>query len=62
MITAASKAAATVAAYVLFAYPVTRYTEHHINSTLGNFIQEGTMFRLAIFPIGFAIPNHDPRP
>ncbi|HET9995466.1 MAG TPA: hypothetical protein VFQ18_08675 [Candidatus Acidoferrum sp.] len=60
--TAASKAAATIAAYILFAYPATLYTEHYISSTIGNFIQKGTLFRLAIFPIGLAIPNHNPKP
>jgi hypothetical protein len=59
---AAIKAAATVAAYVVFAYPVTRYTEYYISSTIGSFFQKGTLFRLAIFPIGFAIPNHNPKP
>jgi hypothetical protein len=60
--TAARKAAATVAAYFLFAYPATLYTEYYISSTIGNFIQKGTLFRLAIFPIGFVIPNHNPKP
>ena len=59
---AACLAAAILASYVVLAYPITRYTEHYINSTIGNFIQEGTMFRLAIFPVGLAIPNHNPRP
>ena len=59
---AVSKAAAIIAAYILLAYPATFYTEHYINSTIGNFIQKGTLFRLAIFPIGLAIPNHNPKP
>jgi hypothetical protein len=58
----ASLSIAILAAYVVLAYPITRYTEHNINSTIGNFIQEGTLFRLAIFPVGLAIPNHNPRP
>jgi hypothetical protein len=60
--TAVRLAAAVVAAYILFAYPATLYTEHYISSTIGNFIQKGTLFRLAIFPIGLAIPNHNPKP
>jgi hypothetical protein len=48
--------------YVLFAYPTTRFTEWYVNSTIGPFIQTGTMFRLAIFPIGLAFPNHNPKP
>ena len=60
--TAVSKAAAIVAAYILFAYPATRYTEYYISSTIDNFIQRGTLFRLAMFPIGSAVPNHNPIP
>jgi len=48
--------------YLLVAYPTTGYTEHYINSTIGPFIQRGTLFRLAIFPVGLAIPNRNPRP
>jgi hypothetical protein len=59
---AAGLAAAILAGYVVLAYPITRYTEHYVNSAIGNFIQEGTLFRLAIFPVGLAIPNHHPRP
>jgi hypothetical protein len=59
---AASLAVAILAGYVVLAYPITRYTEHYVNSTIGKFIQEGTLFRLAIFPAGLAIPNHNPKP
>jgi hypothetical protein len=59
---AAALALAILAAYVLLAYPITRYTEHYVNSTIGKFIQQGTLFRLAIFPVGLAIPNHNPKP
>jgi hypothetical protein len=55
-------AAAILATYILFAYPATLYSEYYISSTIGNFIQKGTLFRLAIFPIGFVIPNHNPKP
>jgi hypothetical protein len=57
-----SKAAAVIAAYILLAYPATLYTEYYIGSTIGNFIQKGMLFRLAIFPVGLAIPNHNPQP
>ena len=60
--TAVRLGAAIVAVYILFAYPATLYTEYYISSTIGNFIQKGTLFRLAIFPIGFVIPNHNPKP
>jgi hypothetical protein len=59
---AASRAVAILVGYVVLAYPITRYTERYVNSTIGRFIQEGTLFRLAIFPVGLAIPNHNPRP
>lgn len=51
-----------LASYILFAYPTTRFTEWYVSSTIGLPIQTGTLFRLAIFPIGLAIPNHNPKP
>jgi hypothetical protein len=54
--------AAILAGYVALAYPITRYAEHYVNSAIGKFIQEGTLFRLAIFSLALAIPNHNPRP
>ena len=55
-------AVACISLYVLTAYPATYYAEHYINSTIGPFIQRGTLFRLTVFPAGLAIPNHNPRP
>jgi hypothetical protein len=55
---------AALATYTLVAYPnpTTRVTEWCVNSTIGLFIQTGTIFRLAIFPIGLAFPQHHPNP
>jgi len=55
-------AAFSVFLYLVIAIPATNYTERYINSTIGAFIQRGTLVRLAIFPVGLAIPNHNPKP
>lgn len=55
-------AAVALAAYILFAYPTTRFTEMYVNRSIGPFLQVGTLFRLAVFPIGLVIPNHNPKP
>lgn len=44
--------------YILISYPMTRWTEHYITSTIGLPILPGTMFKLATFPVGFVLPPY----
>jgi hypothetical protein len=43
-------AGTAILAYVLIAYPLTRWTEYDLRSTIGLPISQGAMFKLAIFP------------
>lgn len=47
-----------VLTYLIIAYPLTRWTEYYVSSTLGIPIRAGTLFRLAIFPIGLLLPHY----
>jgi hypothetical protein len=47
-----------LATYVLVAYPVTKYTEWYVRSSIGLDIPQGMLFRLAIFPVGLALSHH----
>ncbi len=51
-------AAGAVLSYMLVAYPLTRYTEYYITSTIGVPIARGLLFKLATFPIGLALPPY----
>jgi len=52
---ASAKTALTaLCGYMLIAYPVTRWTEHYLASSIGLSMPTGTLFKLAIFPIGYA--------
>jgi hypothetical protein len=53
------KVASVVAlAYLVLAYPVSRLAERQITSSFGLPIETGLMYKLAIFPVGFALPPY----
>jgi hypothetical protein len=51
-------AIAGVLLYVLVAYPLGRWSEHYIRSTIGLSLLPGTIFKQATFPLGKVLPPH----
>ena len=54
----AKVALASVLAYIVVAYPLTRGSERYIHSTLGLRLLPGTIFKQATFPLGKILPPH----
>ncbi|HYL68408.1 MAG TPA: hypothetical protein VEX69_04515 [Candidatus Limnocylindria bacterium] len=44
--------------YILVAYPLGRWSERNINSTIGMRLLPGTIFEQAIFPLGKIVPPY----
>jgi hypothetical protein len=44
--------------YMLVAYPLGRWSERYINSTIGLRLLPGTIFKQATFPLGKILPPH----
>lgn len=51
-------AIAGVLLYMLVAYPLGRWSERYINSTIGLRLLPGTIFKEATFPLGKILPPH----
>jgi len=54
----AATAVAGVLLYMLVAYPLGRWSERYINSTIGLPLLPGTIFKQATFPLGKVLPPH----
>jgi hypothetical protein len=45
--------------YMLISYPMTRWTEHDVTSSIGLPIRPGILFKLSTFPVGYALPPYE---
>ncbi len=50
--------ATAILLYMLISYPMTRWTENSVTSSIGLPIRPGTLFKLATFPVGYALPPY----